>query len=48
MHYNFIVDEKTSGGFRQESIVRIETFFDESEYTIYDSNISDKSLTYIF
>ena len=48
MHYNFIVDEKLSGGVRTESITKIKNFFDESEYTIYDCNIHDKSLIYIF
>lgn len=48
MHYNFIVDEKFSGGIRDESIVRIETFFNESEYTVYDCNINDISLIYTF
>jgi len=48
MHYNFIIDEKLSGGVKSESIERIENFFDKSEYTIYDCNIHDKSLIYIF
>lgn len=43
--YNFILD-KSFGGEIHNSSEHLKEFFDDSEYTIFDKNITDKSLIY--
>ena len=43
--YNFIIDE-SFGGSCVNATVELENFFEPHEYTIFDKNISDKSLLY--